>query len=603
MTIRKKSTGKFLTKFSIEHKALSIKQARKFFDDNLLLILTSLLLVFIPLYPKLPLFDLIPGYLVRVRLEDFFVLITAIFWLIQLKRGRAKIHPNLSYLVALYALAGLLAIFSGLVITKTIPFESIHLGKSLLHYLRYLEYFSLMFISFSAIKSKRHVYLLVSILFFTVLLISIYGYGQKFYYWPVYSTMNREFSKGIRLYLTEHARVQSTFGGHYDMAAFLVITLPLILSAFLAYSRKLLKLATLLVFLFGSWLLIVSASRTSFVAFLIAISLVVLFHSLLQQKWLDRIRFFITRETIFMILILVMLLQFGNDMSERLLQTLQSYPELVSTYHELNRQRKDFVKYQLKPKLSGLPWVSMPKPQQPDNAISTDELAKILVNSDTRPVAKTTNDDTAASNKKLPADVYENIPDVVYQEIEEEDGTTSVVRTQKDRTFSPNAYKFGLSLAIRLDTLWPQALKGFLRDPLFGSGYATLNKNGFQHFTEAESTDNNFLRTLGETGLFGFITFYGLVAMSITIAFRVIWRSKDKLNLAFAIGFLASSVGLLFNALYIDVFAASKVAFVYWLITGVFMAVVSPETLRLPLQSKVIITWRKLVKKFYGAHK
>ena len=42
--------------------------------------------------------------------------------------------------------------------------------------------------------------------------------------------MNREFSKGMRLYLSEYARVQSTFAGHYDLGAYLVVVLPLALA-------------------------------------------------------------------------------------------------------------------------------------------------------------------------------------------------------------------------------------------------------------------------------------------------------------------------------------------------------------------------------------
>ena len=63
--------------------------------------------------------------------------------------------------------------------------------------------------------------------------VAVYGFGQKYLYWPAFSTMNREFSKGWVLYLTEHARVLSTFGGHYDLAAFIMMVLILLWSLFL----------------------------------------------------------------------------------------------------------------------------------------------------------------------------------------------------------------------------------------------------------------------------------------------------------------------------------------------------------------------------------
>ena len=62
-------------------------------DNNLLAWLAGILLVVIPLYPKIPLFDAIPGYIVRIRLEDFLILVTTVFWAIQLIRKKAR-WPN-----------------------------------------------------------------------------------------------------------------------------------------------------------------------------------------------------------------------------------------------------------------------------------------------------------------------------------------------------------------------------------------------------------------------------------------------------------------------------------------------------------------------------
>ena len=111
-----------------------------------------------------------------------------------------------------------------------------------------------------------------------------------------------------------------------------------------------------------------------------------------------------------------------------------------------------------------------------------------------------------------------------------------------------------------------------MRNPLLGSGYATLNKKEFQQFTEAESTDNNFLRTLGETGLLGVISFYGIIITLLVILYKN--QKDEKFNqLRVAnIAFIAASIGLLLNATYIDVFASSKVAFTYWALAGAILA-------------------------------
>lgn len=41
----------------------------------------------------------------------------------------------------------------------------------------------------------------------------------------------------------------------------------------------------------------------------------------------------------------------------------------------------------------------------------------------------------------------------------------------------------------------------------------------------------------------------------------------------FKSSFFAASIGLLANALYIDVFASSKVAFTYWALAGAILAI------------------------------
>ncbi|HWS23988.1 MAG TPA: hypothetical protein VN226_06105, partial [Anaerolineales bacterium] len=234
-------------------------------DQHLLSILAGFLLVFIPLYPKLPLFDIIPGYIVRVRLEDFFIALTVGVWLIQLIRKKVRLHPLMTKLILIYAIIGLLSSLSALFITKTVPLSDIHIAKLFLHYFRRLEYFSLFFVFYSAIKSVKDVKRYLIILILTMIGVAGYGYGQKYLYWPVFSTMNREFSKGWRLYLSEHARVPSTFGGHYDAAAFTMMIITILLAFTWFAKSRWVKALSLFGFVTGFWLLILTASRTSFI--------------------------------------------------------------------------------------------------------------------------------------------------------------------------------------------------------------------------------------------------------------------------------------------------------------------------------------------------
>jgi hypothetical protein len=179
--------------------------------------------------------------------------------------------------------------------------------------------------------------------------------------------------------------------------------------------------------------------------------------------------------------------------------------------------------------------------------------------------------DPRTQDDNLPPDVYENIPLPVA--IVDEQGNETGEYELQDRTYSDAAHTYGLSAAIRYDTLWPRALAGLKTNPLLGSGYSTLTKEEVAQFTEAESTDNEFLRSLGETGILGFVSFFGVVAAVILIALKAAFAAKDTLIKAYLAGFVAASVGLLINAAYIDVFTASKVAETYWAMAGIAVAV------------------------------
>jgi hypothetical protein len=549
-----KKTNK-LNKISAKKPKNWLKRTLNWLDEQLLFILGTILLIFIPLYPKIPLFDILPGYIVRVRVEDVLIALSAVTWLIQLVRGKITWKSPLFRLIGLYTLTGFLSILSAIFIIHTVPLELLHIGKSALHLFRYVEYFFLFVMMYSALKTIKQAKVIVWVLLLSVVAVSLYGIGQKYWYWPVYSTMNREFSKGIRLYLTEHARVQSTFGGHYDLGAYLVVVLPLLLALTFKAKRKWEKRLLYLVHAIGLWLLIVSASRAPFLAYTASALLVIALISWQAPSWKARLSGFIKRSLGFGLLFGVLLFSFGQDVKERFRQVLESNPEALKTYDDFNFQRK-YYRDVLYDKLG----IRELNPPSNSRGVSNADLEPVLTPTDQQP------------STTRPSDVYEDIPDLVSVTT---NGTTTI--EERERTWSANALKYGLSIAIRLDTLWPNAVKGFMRNPLLGSGYATLNKESDYHFTEADSTDNNYLRALGETGLLGFVAFFGIIFLVLKQTSRNLF-SQDILKSSLAIGLFAGTVGLLINATYIDVYAASKVAFTYWAVVGFTLAVFTLKT-------------------------
>ena len=520
--------------------AIKNKSTRKlisWLDQNLLTVLAGFLLIFIPLYPKWPLFDVLPGYNVRVRLEDILILLTNFFFFTQILRKKIQLkRAPLLKPILFYLVIGFLSTLSAIFITKTIFPEYIQIAKVFLHWFRRVEYFSFFFIFFFALKKPQQIKKFLLILLITIFSVSLYGFGQKYLYWPAYSTMNREFSKGIALYLTEHARVLSTFGGHFDLAAYVMMTLiPLIVLGFL-YPKKKIRWLLFALALFEYWMLILSASRTSWLAYMAGLTLafILLFF---KKPWFWVIsRWFII--TAFSVLIM---LSFG-DLSERFSHIF---------------------------KLEGIKTALMrPFRSPPENALYLDDsltpeeqLSIVATGSDIPPTPR-----VSPSPLLKPADVYDDTYEKLQAYLATISGETFHVR------YSENALKYGLSAGIRLDSLWPNAIKAFKLNPLLGTGYSTLVKQHVWEFTTAESTDNDYLRLLGETGLLGFLSFMAIFVIIIKTLWPAFKQETNPLYYALYCSALALTGGLLVNALYIDVFEASKVAYAYWSFMGLIMA-------------------------------
>lgn len=509
-----------------------VKQKLSWLNSNLLFILSVFLVAFIPLFPKIPLFDALPGYIVRVRVEDFLVLFTALVWLRDAFKKRFEWNTSYFWLVLIYAFVGLSSILSGIFLQQSIPEELLHIGKSGLHFFRYMEYFALFFFLYSSVKTTKHLKIIFTVLIITLVGIVAYGFGQQYLHFPLYSTMNREYSKGETLYLQENARPQSTFAGHYDLGAYLVIVLPLIFALSIGslgkseengkkkpIKKQLLALRLILhtIHALGAWMLVTSGSKTALVAYFTGILIVLILNlAKFGKNFKQQLKWGVVSLFALMVVIGAIFVFFGKETQ----QTLVSIAQRSPTAHKI---------------ISRIPGITITE----------------------------TNADLSR-----PEDLYGEGHESLVEVTEIKDGIEITKLVEKHSTWSENALKYGISMGIRLDTLWPQAISGLINNPLLGNAYGTLSRTQDGQFVEADSTDNNFLRTMGETGLLGFMVFYGLIIFILTATFKNT-KHHDPLVKIFNIGFVGSIIGILINASYIDVFAASKVAFTFWALSGI----------------------------------
>ena len=176
--------------------------------------------VFIPLYPKFPLAE-VSGTYVAIRLEDVLLLLLILFWgVVNIGKVKTILKSRITQAFLLFWFIGFVSVLSGIIVTGTVQ-----PSLGMLHFLRRIEYMLPFLVAATTIQNIRQAKIFAYAMFITAAIVTLYGFGQIYLQFPVISTTNSEFSKGQILTLTPGARPNSTFAGHYDLAAFLSMVL------------------------------------------------------------------------------------------------------------------------------------------------------------------------------------------------------------------------------------------------------------------------------------------------------------------------------------------------------------------------------------------
>ncbi len=487
-----------------------LKNLLKWLDKYILYILVGIFVFLIPLYPKLPL-RMVNYTYIAVRLEDLYMALLLGVFLIQLVRKKIELNKKFFVLFLLYWGAVFLSTLNGIFLTKDIVIS--HLG--FLHAARRVEYMAIFLIVLSIVKTRKHFFQFLLLFFISLLLVNVYGVGQKFLGWPAVQTMNPEYAKGYLLFLTPEARISSTFAGHYDLAAYLVFLMPILAGFY--FLKKNLYFFILLIF--SIFTLMLTASRISYGAYII--SLLPFFIFLRKPKHLA------------VIIAVTLLFTFtSKNLTSRFKRTFQVKQIFV------NQNTGQVVvpqKISAKEVPAGTFYIGINQPIK--DAGDRQALLKERILDEIRSEAR-------FKGQKLTA---------------EEENLLFASISAKLRPI--NTVVSDISFATRLQVEWPRAIKAFLKNPLLGTGPSSIT----------EATDNDYLRSIGEVGLLGTGLFFLIFFTIVKTVLKVIHSLSEKEKPLY-FGFLFGLFGLLFNAGYIDVFEASKVAFQFWLIAGLFIA-------------------------------
>jgi hypothetical protein len=433
--------------------------------------LIAAVLVIVPLLPKFP-FIKVPGTYVAIRFEDILMLLLAIALIPKFLMDYKKIWKDkIVVAILIFFAATFLSLISGFFVTQTIEFR---LG--LMHWARRIEYIIPFLVAYLLIprdKIKESIVFYFKILLIILAIAFMYGLGQRYLHFPVIITQNEQYSKGIALLWTPGAHINSTFAGHYDLSAFIVLIMPIILGAYFMLKEKLPRFLIAIGFGMGLWLLINSVSRTAQASYLLAVSVALL----LLKK---------VKGWFIVVIISTVCMFMSSGLDARFTQAIKVLYEHVMT-------GKSFS-------------------YLPDFVVRADEVALTI----------------SETPSPTPIPVPVAIKDV--------------------------------SISIRYNVEWPRAIRAFLKNPILGTGYSSIDL----------ATDNDYLRMLGETGLLGLSSFM-LIFLAIGKVLFKAFSIKDKLDgleKSFVFGIFGALAGTFVTALLIDLFEASKFAIIFWLLLG-----------------------------------
>ncbi|HWY80285.1 MAG TPA: O-antigen ligase family protein [Candidatus Sulfotelmatobacter sp.] len=535
-----------------------MKKIFAFLDDNILRFSIIVALVFIPLYPKLPSIG-IPHVWVYIRLEDFLIFIVTVVLLVQLLRKKISLPRPEGYVLVGYWGAGLISLIYCLI------FLASHLVNffpqiAVLEYLRRIEYMILFFAAFSSVKKQKDIVVYLMTLGITLAVITLYGFGQKFYtvLWmlfpaffkhyqfcfPAYLTGNEEFAKGTPFCLNSLSRISSTFGGHYDLAAYLVIVVPIFVALFIVVKKRYLRVLLAMLVIFTLELLNFTSSRTSFGAYLVGVTSMLFIWN--KKRWIVPV----------LIISIGVLFIFSTTTLQRFAKTIQQVQIVQMKPGTTTKENKDIQKI-----------IEKTQQNQANSQPQSPPPGTVTVG--------------AVSGNALANELGKNqvVTNAELQSLKEQNVNISTI----SGSFLFNkAYALDISFTTRFQAEWPRDWQAFLNSPIFGTGYSSLTL----------ASDNDYLRALGETGLIGTLPLLFIFVIFGIFMKNAIGSVKEPLTRALLFGLIGGVIGLLINAALIDVFEASKVAEPLWILLGIGLGGAK-------LYHKETISYRKELKQFF----
>lgn len=414
---------------------------RKRLSINILNFVAYLLLISILFLPKINIVQMMQNS-TGVRIEDFLLLIWVVLYLfIKKEKNSSSIEiKKISKIFWIYLLVCVLSTF----INSVRGFISPVLG--LFFTARKIEYFVYVYIGYYCIKNEKNKNILMKILKISIIFHFVVIFLQSF-------GIVGAFTRGNFISDMTDMRPCSTFNGAYELSAYLLLLVPLIMEKIKVNKFNILYLVMIFISIY------LSESRTSIVC-------------------------------LFLILLIYWILDNKNDMKKIIKGFLVIFISVI-TFINLD----NIIGYI--PRMENI------------NISGMIESSKIA---------------------------WE------YADVDH------FLETGKHYTYGLQT--IDLSFRVRANK-WADFLKATLRYPLFGIGPSIVKV----------SIDGNYIRLLAEAGILGFILYMKLLF----VIYKYVKNNDGIYSKIIKYGFYS----LLLEALFIDVFEASKIMMPFFFITGV----------------------------------
>lgn len=381
--------------------------------ERVIFLLILVLFIFVPLYPKLPVFNVAKTF-VAIRMEDFLIAFVLLLWGVYILisgKWRMLIRDRVIQLMGLFFGIGLLSVFSGFFVTHSIQW---HLG--LLHYFRRVELMLLLPVVMTVVTTQKQVKTILWTITGVTVLICFYAFGQQYLGWPVISTGNSEFSKGLVTSLTPGARVNSTFAGHYDLAVYLVMVIVVVLAMFAGWKSLMFRIYLTLIGGLSTAVLVMTAARLSLLAVIFGVISVIV----LEKKW---------KYLLVLMMLSIVVVAYPSQLRDRFVSTLKVNILDQGARYEASNADQD--------QRSSLNIPTLPVKIASQSAENIEKEPMLVT-------------ELATSSAKVASDIVPGEPIDSTQ--------LGVFR----------------SLQIRTQIEWPRALSAFYKNPLIGTGYSSL---------------------------------------------------------------------------------------------------------------------------------